>query len=124
MNVEQRVMRDIISNFQQSYKPICDTYRTDRAAPTQTKIPPAMGKYRGVVSPEKHPINSATFTPKHNPGKSVGKSTPSDIPTKADSNDSTKRATMARSKPTGTKRGSKKMWVKNPDSRPAKIPEK
>jgi hypothetical protein len=72
----------------------------------------------------KVPISKAAVVPKHRPGKILGSRIPSDIPTRVALIDRTRKATMARFKPTGTNSGSKKTYVMNPDSAAERRPEK
>ena len=72
----------------------------------------------------KAPTSRAIDTPKQIPGRSVGRRTPSDIPTKPAPIDKTHRATIARSNPTGTKRGSRYTNVTKADKTAESRPEK
>jgi hypothetical protein len=85
-------------------------HRIDRYAPTVASRPPTTGKYRAFIErPFRNtPIISARLTPKHRPGKRVGSKTPNDIPTNDAINERSHNTTTARSKPTGTKKGSRK----------------
>lgn len=61
--------------------------------------------------------------PKQNPGKITGRSTPRDKPTSDALIDRMYRKTMAVSDPTGTKSGSKYVYVKNPAKTAERVPE-
>jgi hypothetical protein len=92
--------------------------------PRTANVPPAIGKYNGVDGLTKDPTNKARLTPTHNPGKTVGNKTPSDIPTRDEDKDNTYSTTIAKSSPTGTNNGSKKTYVRKPDNNPDRTPEK
>ena len=61
---------------------------------------------------ENAPISKVKDPPKAIPGIKDGSKTPSDMPTNAPSSAKRNKNTVARSDPTGTKRGSKKVKVK------------
>jgi hypothetical protein len=100
------------------------TYRTDNKAPTTANTPPVTGKYSGIDRFRNAPTNKLVLSPKANPGSRVGNNTPNDIPTHADINARTQQTTMARSNPTGTKSGSRKTYVMNPDINADSMPAK
>jgi hypothetical protein len=99
------------------------TYRTDRTAPTKARTEAAIGKYNWDWRSKKAPTRSAVLTPKHSPGKRVGSKIPRHMPTQDAMKASSHRTTIARSKPTGTRRGSRNTYVRKPERRPDRIPE-
>jgi hypothetical protein len=92
--------------------------------PTKERIPPDTGRKRAFETPAKTPTNKANEIPKQIPGRRVGKSTPRDKPTKPAHPDRTQRATIAKSRPTGTNIVSRKTKVIKPDKTAERTPEK
>lgn len=72
----------------------------------------------------KAPINKANEPPKQIPGIRTGKSTPKDMPTNPLLRARMYKKTMATSDPTGTNKGSRKVYVKKEQNTAVTNPEK
>lgn len=100
------------------------TYLADRTPKTTAAAPPTAGRYTGFATPAKAPIRRAKDPPKQTPGKRTGSSTPSDMPTTKALIARMYRNPIATSESTGTKSGSRNVYVRNAEKTAARQPEK